>query len=137
MGGDIGSAVMTFARTGAADIAAAARRSAITALSAAVAALLAIAASGCAIAALWIFAAPRIGAAGAALCAAGCLLALGMAVLALGLFVARRKRRRRPLAVSPDLMLAEATQLFMNHKSVVLVAALVAGLLAGSDSREQ
>ena len=135
-GGVIGSAVLAFARSGAADMAAFARRLTITALAAALAAVLVAASLGCAVAALWIFAAPRIGPAGAALCAAAVLLALGLAVLGLGLLVAKGNRRARPAAPSPDVMLAEAMKLFVNHKNAVLVAALIAGLLAGSDSRE-
>ncbi len=126
-------------------MAASARRTAITVLSATIAAVLAAAAIGCGIAALWIFAAPRIGPSGAALAAALCLLVLSLGVLGIVPMITRRtptvpRSIQRPLtaAASPELLLlAEATRLFKDHKSTVLVAALVAGLLAGNDSRER
>jgi hypothetical protein len=37
--------------------------------------------------------------------------------------------------VTIELLQAEATRLFKEHKGTVLVAALVAGLLAGRDER--
>lgn len=129
-------AVMALARTGAADMAESARRTAATTLLAIVSGVLATASLGCAIAALWIFADSRIGPSGAALATAGCLLVLCLAVLGLLQLVLRR-HRRPPAVGSPELLLAEATRLFKDHKGTLLVAALVAGLLAGNESRER
>ncbi len=135
----LGSAVMRLVRVGVADMAACARQTTITTLAALLAALLAMAAIGCAIAALWIFAAPRIGPSGAALCAAGCLLVLCLVVLWLAPVMARRRRRPPSLALlpaaSPDGLLAEAARLMEEHKGTALMAALIVGLLAGSDRR--
>jgi hypothetical protein len=137
MYGAIISAVLAGARTGAADMAASARRSAIISLIAIVAAVLAAASIGCGLAALWIFSVPRLGPSGAALGAAGCLLVVCLAVLGLGLFILKRHRRPRPSVALPESLLAEAARIFVNDKGTMLVAALVAGLVAGYDSRKQ
>ncbi|MDR3440538.1 hypothetical protein [Telmatospirillum sp.] len=136
MEGAIRSALLSLTQTGAADVAASARKTAITALLAIVAAVLATASAGCAVAALWIYAAPLIGPATAMLAVAFCLLILCLAVVFLASLVARTARRPRP-AVSPEVLLAEAARLLKDQKGTMLVAALVAGMLVGNDSRKQ
>jgi hypothetical protein len=102
---------------------------------AAAAAGCAIAAVACVLAALWIYALPHVGAIGAPLVVAGVLLVMCLAVLMLMRY--RLKRRPAPPAAgaAPALLLAEATRLFKEHKGPVLMAALLAGLVAGRNGK--
>jgi hypothetical protein len=137
MQGTIRAAIMALVRADAADFGASARRTAIIAFSAAVAALFAAAAIGCAVAALWIFAEPRIGPSGAALAAACCFLVLCLGVLGFAPIITRRHAPPRAPVASPELLLADLTRLCKDHKGPLLMAALVAGLLVGNESRER
>lgn len=100
------------------------------------AAVSAIAAAGCALAALWIFVLPHVGPIGAPVVVAGVLLAFCLAMLAL-IFYGPKRRRASPALVdaAPTLLLAEATRLLKEHKGTVLIAALLAGLLAGKNEK--
>ena len=93
-----------------------------------------VAAVACGLAALWIYALPHVGAVGAPLVVAGVLvvMVLGMlAVMRYGL-----KRRAPPAAgLTPALLQAEATRLLKEHKGSVLVAAVLAGLVAGMNKK--
>jgi hypothetical protein len=115
-----------------AEMAGAARRSAIAALLVMVAAVLAGASIGCALAALWIFAAPQIGPSGGALLVAGVLLVLCLAALGLAAIASRRaKTPRRPAPQTAPL--EQAALLFSDNKWAALLAALIAGLVVASD----
>jgi len=118
-------------------IRASAGRIALASLCATVTAICAIAAMTCAIFALWIFALPYVGPVGAPLLAAGVLVIISIALLAVARSVLRRPRRRSHPSVAPELMIAEATRLLREHKGAVLLAALVAGLIAGNDRRDR
>jgi len=127
-------AILAGARRGAGNgVAASARRLATAALCVVVAGLLALAAVGCAAAALWVWAIPQFGPAGAPLAVAVALAAGCLAALAL---TRRAARPRQPPAAPPppiELPLAEMARLFNTHKTPFLIAALIAGLLAGRD----
>jgi hypothetical protein len=112
-----------------------ARRGAIALAFAFAATLLAAAAIGCTIAALWLFLQPRLGPVGAPLAAAGALLLLALVAL----LVARRVLKRQPALlahpIDPSSLIAEIGQLMKSDKSSLLIAAAVAGLLAGTARR--
>ena len=94
----------------------------------------ALAALACGLAALWICVQPLVGAAGALAIVAGVLLALCLTLLALSRYGLKRRPVRSADANVP-LLLAEATRLVRDHKSSVLMAALLAGLVAGSSEK--
>ena len=71
---------------------------------------------------------------GAPAIAAGVLLALCLTLLALSRYGLKR-RPVPPADTNVSLLLGEATRLVRNHKSSVLTAALIAGLIAGSDKK--
>jgi hypothetical protein len=112
-----------------------ARRLVVAILGAVAVGVLVAASVGCAAAALWIFTTPRLGPVGAPLVVACTLLALGIAVLTLTSRSVRRGRIPPPPGATPDVVLADAMRLFKNDKGAALMAALVAGLAAGSDKR--
>jgi hypothetical protein len=93
-----------------------------------------IAGIACGVAALWIYLVPIIGSAGAALTAAGIFLVLSGTLM----FVARNMFRPAPeaLADKAEPVVDEIVDLlrdgFERHKGASLLAALVAGLAAGS-----
>jgi hypothetical protein len=97
------------------------------------AATCAVAAIACGLAALWICALPYVGAAGAPAVVAGVLLAMCLALLALNQY--GLKRRSPPAGTSPSVSVAEAARLVQDHKAPVLMAALLAGLVAGSGKK--
>ena len=100
------------------------------------AAICAIAAVACALAALWIFALPHVGEVGAPIVVAGVLLALCLALLALICYGPKPRRTAASLGnAAPALLLAEATRLLKEHKGPVLIAALLAGLIAGKNEK--
>ncbi len=90
----------------------------------------------CALAALWLFLAPVIGSAGAALAVAGVLLITSgiLMMVARSMFQSDDAGEERP-AMGEELM-AELLETFSDHKGVALIAALVAGLVAGSASKK-
>jgi hypothetical protein len=132
----IKSAITAIARIGATDaIVHAASRFAKATLYAIIAAILVTASIACAATALWIWEVPRLGPAAAPLVVAGVLLALGLAVLALMQRILRSRPTPSASDASTEMLLAEAVRLFKDHKSAVLMAALVAGLVAGRDEK--
>ena len=88
---------------------------------------------GCAIAALWIFLAPQVGAAGAAVWSAVVLLlitaGLGLAAK-MSMNAGHHPREGAGLAGLEDIA-GELRRGMSNNKFSVLLAALIAGLLAG------
>ena len=107
------------------------------AVCASLAAVSAIAAGGCAVAALWLFAIPYVGAAGAPLVAAGGLLVFCVVLMAVARGIVRYNRRAPSSTAAPGLQLGEAIRLFSENKGTVLLAALVAGLVAGNSGRRK
>lgn len=86
---------------------------------------------GCVLAALWLFLLPYLGPVGAPLAIGGSLLLVGLVVVALGR-ISRSFQPPAPLHnVLPALAVAEATNLLKDHKSSVLIAAVIAGLTSG------
>jgi hypothetical protein len=114
-------------------IGAAAGRAAAAAALGAVAVLFVVAALGCAAAALWLFALPYVGPVYAPLIVAGVLLLIALVILAVARGVLRRQRATPASVTSAELaaLLEAAEPLLQEHKGTVLLAALVAGLVAG------
>lgn len=95
----------------------------------------ALAALGCALAAVWIEAMPQLGRAGAPTLVAGLLAGFSLAALAV-VWRLRHARRPPPAPVaSTEILLAEITRLTQAHTVPMLLAALAAGLTAGSRRR--
>ena len=111
-------------------------RMATAALCAGLAAMLALAAFGCAATALWIVTLPSLGPVGAPLVVAGVLSIVTLILAMIGWLVVRHHRQRSGIIVTPEFLLSEATRLFSQHKSAVLLAALVAGMAAANGSRK-
>jgi hypothetical protein len=95
----------------------------------------AIAAVACGLAALWIYAVPQVGAAGAPLVVAGVLVVMCLAVLALMRYGLKPRQAPPPAGAAPAVLLAETTRLLKEHKGSVLVAAVLAGLVAGMSEK--
>lgn len=120
-------------------VAAAAARAAAAAVFMLLACLALLAAIGLAGAALWTYLATFLSSAAASLALAGVFVALALLLL-LGAWITMNRRPKavpRPLAgVNPGggepiaALLAGASILFNQHKSALLLAALVAGLVA-------
>lgn len=106
------------------------------ALCASLAAVSAIAAGGCAAVALWLWAIPHVGPVGAPLVAAGGLLVFGAVLMIVARVILDRRRRASSSAAVPGLRLEEVLRLFNENKGSVLLAALVAGLVAGNSGRK-
>jgi hypothetical protein len=106
------------------------------ALCASLAAASVIAAGGCAAAALWLFAIPHVGAAGAPLVAAGGLLVFCVILILVVRGILRYRQSAPRSAAAPGLRLEDALRLFSENKGTVLLAALVAGLVAGNSGRK-
>jgi hypothetical protein len=102
-------------------------RFACAALTRVVAGGCAVAALACGLAALWICVLPHVGAAGAAAIVAGVLLAL----VRYGL----KPRPTPPVGAGVLLLLAEAARLVRDNKGPTLLAALVAGFVAGKGEK--
>jgi hypothetical protein len=102
-----------------------------------VAVVCAMAAIGCLLAALWIYALPYVGAVGAPAVVAGVLIILCCAVLTFMRYAPKLRRRiaSPPFDAAPALLLAQATRLLKEHKGPVLIAALLAGLVAGTNDK--
>jgi hypothetical protein len=107
------------------------------ALCASLAAVSVIAAGGCAAAALWLYAIPHVGAAGAPLVAAGGLLVFCVVLMVVARGILHYRRRASSSMPAPGLPLEEALRLFSENKGTMLLAALVAGLVAGNSGRKQ
>jgi hypothetical protein len=128
----LASVIAAFVRSGAAvAIVSSADRMAKAALCATAAAVLVTASLGCALAALWIRAIPYLGPAGAPLAVAGVLLAGSLAALGLMRHITRPRRATARSGASPELSLADAIGIFKDHKGTALLAAVIAGLVAG------
>lgn len=118
-----------------------ARRMTSAAWCALLATTFATASVGCGVAALWIFVLPAVGPVGAPLIAAGALLLLCVALVV----TIRGILRRRPAPISaaavpdaaiPALLIAEASRLLDENKGAALLAALLAGAVAGDIRRK-
>jgi hypothetical protein len=106
------------------------------ALCAGLVAALMLAALGCVATALWIFTLPSLGPVGAPLVVAAALSTV-ILVLAMAAWLIMRHSRRRPNpTVVPQLLLSQASQYFNEHKGVVLLAAVVAGMVAANGGRK-
>jgi len=110
-----------------------ARRGALAGGFAFAAALLALATAGCAIAALWIYLVPAVGPAAAPLICAGALLILAGLCLLVGRSL-WRQRSGGSEALLQSLSQLDPVGFFSEHKTTLLIGALVLGLLAGSGS---
>jgi hypothetical protein len=116
---------------------AAAGKVAIVAGAAFIASLSAFAAIGCALWALWVYALPHAGPVGAPLIVSAVLLAVCIGALA----AARQSLRPRPRrsihaqALSGASLSHEASALFKDQKSALLLGALLAGVVAGSNRK--
>jgi hypothetical protein len=110
-------------------------RMTVVAVCAGLAAVLMLGALGCAATALWIFALPSLGPSGAPLFVAASLLTFALCLAASGWIVVRHGRRKSVIAETPQLLLDEAARLFNDHKGVVLLAAMVAGMAAANGGR--
>lgn len=126
---------MTMAQARARNIAAAAGRIAGAVLCAGFMMMFFVAALGCGVAALWIYALPVVGPVAAPLVAAGALLVACLILMAIARGLLSRKRSASGSAAVPELILAEVTRLFKEHKGSVLLAAFIAGLVAANGSR--
>jgi len=132
----IGSALMAVARRGLTDrIVTSAGRVVTATICGVVAAVLVTASVGCAATALWIWEVPRIGPAGAPLVVAGALLVACLAALALARHALRPRRTPSSSDAAAAALLAEATRVFKENKSTVLMAAFIAGMDAGRKGR--
>jgi hypothetical protein len=129
--------LLALARAGISSGQAAAGRISIGAFCGVLAGIAATAAVGCGMAALWIVVLPNLGPAGAALLLAGLLAILFLALLTLTWAIVWRDRRRPHLTVGGEEALLAMARLFGEHKGAVLLAALVAGLAAGSNGRKR
>jgi hypothetical protein len=104
-------------------------------LCASLAAVSVIAAGGCAAAALWLFAIPHVGAAGAPLVAAAGLLVFCVVLMVVARGILRYRRSASRSTAASGSRLEAALRLFSENKGTVLLAALVAGLVAGNSGR--
>jgi hypothetical protein len=106
------------------------------AIAALVAVICAMAAIGCLLAALWIYALPYVGAVGAPAVVAGVLIILCCAVLTFMRYAPRSRRTAPPsFDATSALLLTQVTRLLKEHKGPVLIAALLAGLVAGTNDK--
>jgi hypothetical protein len=118
-----------------------AERVAYVAAYVAVGACCAIGMLGCLVAALWIYARAHVGAVGAPLIVAAALAVVGFAVFALLRYGARARRAPPDAGLSQAALLAEVagleelSDLVRAQKGPMLMAALVAGLMAGRNNR--
>jgi hypothetical protein len=97
---------------------------------------------GCATAALWIYLIPRVGEAGAALSVAAVFLVSSgiLLLVARNMFTPDAEDAAPGVAGLADMgeeLFEELRAGFGNNKSAVVMAALVAGLLAGRASKKQ
>jgi hypothetical protein len=97
-----------------------------------------LAAFACGAAALWIFVQPNLGTVGAALIAAAAMLFGSLAAIGIACLLLRSKPKK--IAVAPALTLTEQVlacgqQLFKEHKGMVLLAALLAGMQSEGHKR--
>ena len=92
--------------------------------------------AGFAVAALLIYLIPISGVAGAALAVAGLLIALACAALGISGYLARRPHGQRATHQADLASLATGAENFVReNKTLVLLAAFIAGLLAADEGR--
>ncbi|MEX0808781.1 MAG: hypothetical protein WD044_08630 [Dongiaceae bacterium] len=104
-----------------------------------VALFFATAAIGCLTVALWVLLAPTIGPIWTPVACAGALLAVAGIILLTGFIISRRmKERSRPAAapIVPEQLLSDIGGMLKKHQSSLLIAAVVAGLMAGTGRRD-
>ena len=89
-----------------------------------------VAAMACALVALWLYVLPQVGPTGAPLVVAGVLLAMCLALVAL-LRYGLKPRPAPASGVAPSVLIAETARLVNENKAAALLAALLAGLVAG------
>lgn len=89
------------------------------------------AAMTCALVALWLYVLPKVGPTGAPLVVGGVLVVMCLVLVALVRYELR-PRPSPPAGVTSTVLIAEATRLLKENKGPVLLAALVAGLVAGT-----
>jgi hypothetical protein len=132
------AAVMVFAEIAASDRpGVAARRMTAAAWCGVLAAAFATASAGCAVTALWVFVLPEVGPVGAPLIAAAALLSLCLSLLAIIRSIWWRRRASLPAGAAPaaDIpaeLITEVSRLVHENKGAALLAALLAGVTAGS-----
>jgi hypothetical protein len=97
--------------------------------------MLMLAALGSAAAALWNFSLPSLGPVGAPLAVAATLCATAVGLLAMAAWHVLRRGRRGPSAATQHMLLSQASRIFNEHRVAVLLAAVVAGVAAESESR--
>ncbi len=97
------------------------------------AALCVFAALGCAMSALLIYARPILGGAGALLAGAGVFAVFALAAFGLAWRAGRKRWRSPAIGSRADTALATAASLFKQHTGLALSAALLAGVLVGSE----
>lgn len=114
----------------------AAGRIAILAAATFVASISAMAAIGCSLWALWVYTLPLAGPVGAPLIVAAALLAICIAALAAARQSLRPRRRGMSAQTLTSASLSrEASALFKDQKSALLLSALLAGVVAGSSRK--
>lgn len=131
--------VMALGRAGAGEaVAGAAYRAATAGLCIVLGGLFLFAATACAGVGAWLFLAPMVGPPGASAIVAGALLVAALALLATAQYAVRRKLASPPtVAATGSLALQEGMALFRTHKETMLLAALIAGIVAGTAQRRQ
>jgi hypothetical protein len=90
---------------------------------------------GCALAALWIYAIPHVGAVGAPLVVAAVLLAIGLGFFALSRRSAGAQRVLPAMNIDYAAVAAELSEMVREHKAPTLIAAFLAGVMAGTKNR--
>ena len=113
----------------------AAGKAAIVAGAAFIASVSAMAAIGCALWALWVYALPMAGPVGAPLIVAAVLLAVCISAIAAArqsLRPRRRHMRAQSLSSAGASLSHEASALFKDQKTALLLSAVLAGVMAGS-----
>ena len=127
-------------RQAAAHVAQSAARVAYGTVFAMAAAGCAIAAIACGLTAVWIYAVPRVGPAGAPLIVAGILILVCIGVLLVMRYVLGRPTvTQRPAvavgAMTPAVLHGEARRILKQYKGTAVVAAVLAGVVAGMNQR--
>ncbi len=95
-------------------------------------AICAVAIIACCLTSLWIYSLPRVGPVTAPLIVAGVLVVLCLALLGTLRGLRRAPRVANPIDVLPALVLVETRRVMAAHGGTMLLAALLAGLVAGS-----
>lgn len=132
----IGSMLISAARSGASNLAVPVRYSFIKASAIFAAGLFFSAAIGCLTSAIWLFSIPYWGQPNAALIAGAFLFLVGIAVLGIGSLVL--KQVARPLAVrQTDQVPLLVNQIVKDQKGALLLAALVAGMVVSENQRKR